>query len=143
MTSTPNAGKATTPKEKVIPEIEYNLIDDLKKAKAHISLSELLKIPSMRENLPKSMILNKSREVQNNNLETCANPNSQKPSMKMTPPLLLTFEILNRGIHNCMIDSGASSNVMPVSVCTKLNANGEPYPTQIVQLDKSRVKVVG
>ena len=47
-TSTSNAGKITTPKEKVIPEIEYNLIDDLKRAKANISLFELLNIPSMR-----------------------------------------------------------------------------------------------
>ena len=32
---------------------------------------------------------------------------------------------------------------MPLSVCKKLNASWEPYPTQIVQLDKSRVRVVG
>ena len=37
-TSTPNTGKATPPKEKVIPEIEYNLVDDLKKDKGSISL---------------------------------------------------------------------------------------------------------
>ena len=29
------------------------------------------------------------------------------------PPFLLTFEIFNRNVHNCMVDSGASSNVMP------------------------------
>jgi hypothetical protein len=33
------------------------------------------------------------------------------------PPFLLTFEIFNRNIHNCMVDSGASSNVMSWSVC--------------------------
>ena len=49
-------------KDKVIFEIEYNLVDDLKKAKENIYLFELLKIPSMRENLPKNMVLNKSRE---------------------------------------------------------------------------------
>ena len=44
-TSTSTAGKEATPKEKVIPELEYDLVDDLKKAKENISLFELLKIP--------------------------------------------------------------------------------------------------
>ena len=91
-------------------------MDELKKAKGNISLFELLKIPSITENLPKNMILNKSREVQNNNLEICANPDSQKPTMKRVPPFLLTFEIFNRNILNCMIDSRASSNVK-VGIC--------------------------
>ena len=56
---TPTAGKETTPKEKVIHEVEYNLVDYLKKDKENISLFELLKIPPIRENLPKSMVLNK------------------------------------------------------------------------------------
>ena len=42
-----------------------------------------------------------------------------------------------------MVDSGASSNVMPLSVCKKLNATYENYPIQIVQLDRSKVKLVG
>ena len=42
-----------------------------------------------------------------------------------------------------MVDSGASSNVMPLSVCKKLNATWENCPIQIVQLDRSKVKVVG
>jgi hypothetical protein len=32
------------------------------------------------------------------------------------PPFLLTFEIFNRNVHNCMVVSGESSNVMPWSV---------------------------
>ena len=42
-----------------------------------------------------------------------------------------------------MIDLGTSSNVMPHSVCKKLNATWEPFPIQIVQLDRSKVKFVG
>ena len=70
-TSVSNTNKRVAQKKTIIPEIEYNLIDDLKRDNYNISLFKLLKIPYMRENLPKSMILNKSREVQNNNnLET-------------------------------------------------------------------------
>ena len=90
-TSTPNVGKPAAPKVKVIPEVEYNLVDDLKRDKENISLFELLKIPSIREILPKNMILNKSREVQNNNLEICAKLYGQKNSVKRVPPFLLTF----------------------------------------------------
>ena len=37
-TSNPNIGKTTLPKEKIIPEFEYNLVDDLKRDKENISL---------------------------------------------------------------------------------------------------------
>ena len=76
MTSTPNTGKATPPKEKVIPEIEYNLVENLKRDKANISLFELLKIKYIIENLPKCMIVNKIREAQNNNFEVCIKPDA-------------------------------------------------------------------
>lgn len=44
-----------------------------------------------------------------------------KRSRFQTPPFLLTFEIFNRNVHNCLVNSGASSNVMPYSVYKKLN----------------------
>ena len=90
-TSTPSAGKAAAPKDKVIPKVEYNLVDDLKRDKANISLFDILKIPYIRENLPKNMVLNKSREVQNNNMEICAKPDGQKISVDRVPPFLLNF----------------------------------------------------
>ena len=43
-------------------------------------------------------------------------------SRSQTPPFVLTFEIFNRNVHNCLFDSGASSNVMPYSIFKKLNA---------------------
>ena len=78
------------------------------------------------------MIIKQPRETQNNNLESYAKPNNQKPGSKGIPPFLLTFEIFNRNVHNCMIDSGASSNVTPLYVYKKLNATWEPFPIQIV-----------
>ena len=41
----------------------------------------------------------------------------------LTPPFLLTFEIFINNVHNYMVDSEASSNVMPFSVCQKLNVD--------------------
>ena len=53
-------------------------------------------------------------------------------SRSMTPPFLLIFEIFNNNIHNCMVDSGTSSNVMPFSVCQKLNVDPKKSNIQIV-----------
>ena len=43
-----------------------------------------------------------------------------KKSSSMTPLFLTTFEIFNMHVHNCLVDSEASSNVIPYSVCKKL-----------------------
>ena len=44
-----------------------------------------------------------------------------------TPPFLLTFEIFNHNVHNCLVDSGALVNVMPLSFYKKIN--GQPKPS--------------
>jgi hypothetical protein len=42
-----------------------------------------------------------------------------------------------------MMDYGASSNVMPLKVCEKLNVKPEESDIQIIHLDRTRVKVIG
>ena len=42
-----------------------------------------------------------------------------------------------------MVYLRASSNVMPLSVCKMLNATWESFLIQIVQLDRSKIRVVG
>ena len=63
-------------------------------------------------------------------------------SKSMTPPFLITFEILNMNIHNCLVDLGASSTVMPYVVAKRLHAIPEKTGTQIMQLDRTNVKVI-
>ena len=46
----------------------------------------------------------------------------RRKSRSQTLPFLLTFEIFNRNVDNFLVDSRASSNLMPYSVCKKLNA---------------------
>ena len=43
-------------------------------------------------------------------------------SRSQTPPFLLTLEIFNRNVHNCLVDSGALLNVIPYLVSKKLDA---------------------
>ena len=64
-------------------------------------------------------------------------------SRSQIPPFLLTFKIFNQNVHNCLVDFGTSSNVMPYLVCKKLNAKPQMSKTKIIQLDRSQVKVFG
>jgi len=38
------------------------------------------------------------------------------------PPFLLSFEIFNYYVHNCLVDSGTVANVMPISIAKQINA---------------------
>lgn len=58
------------------------------------------------------------------------------------PPLLLMFEIFNFNVHNCLVDSGASVNVMPLSVAKKMNAQWDKTYAQIIQLDRTCVPTI-
>ena len=64
-------------------------------------------------------------------------------SKSHTPPLLLNFEVFKKNIHNCLFDSGASSNILPRTVYVKLNVEPQKFVVRIMQLDRSRVKFIG
>ena len=66
----------------------------------------------------------------------------QKSKYK-TPPFLLSFENFNQNIHNFLVDSGASSNVMPFSLCKKLNETLLKISIHIIQLEKTELRVQG
>jgi ribonuclease HI len=174
------------------PKLDYDVVEDLKKLRANISIYELLKFPFLLQkmlqnisdnskngnsndskvgqskvpqksstkgnpgshdkgSLPVPNVNNVNNNVHNvNNSDKVVEENaSKKPqattlsTRKNVPPFLLTFEIFNRNVHNCMVDSGASSNVMPWSVCQKINAKVEPSSLKIIQLDRTDVKVMG
>ena len=60
-----------------------------------------------------------------------------------TPPFLLTLEILNHKVHNCLVDSRSSVNVMLLAVCKRINGHPKPTAWEVTQLDRTNVKVVG
>jgi ribonuclease HI len=174
------------------PKLDYDVVEDLKKLRANISIYELLKFPfllqKMLQNIsdnskngnsngskvgqskipqksstkgspvshdkgslpvPNVNSVNNNAHNVNNSDKVVEENASKKPQVttsntrKNVPPFLLTFEIFNRNVHNCMVDSGASSNVMPWSVCQKINAEVEPSSLKIIQLDRTDVKVMG
>eukprot|EP00253_Pinus_taeda_P020675 PITA_20675 len=61
----------------------------------------------------------------------------------MTAPFLITFEIFNMNVHNCLVDSGASSTMMPYAVAKRLHATLEKTGTRIMQFDRTNMKLIG
>ena len=67
----------------------------------------------------------------------------RRKSRPHTPPFLLTFKIFNQNVYNCLVDSRSSLNVIPYSICKKLNVEPQICKTKIIQLDRSHVMVLG
>jgi hypothetical protein len=114
----------------------------LKITKAYISLFELMKLPRIHENFIKTLQGNTAKKSKEINVgekkgtsktypfDDANAPKSQvvvntflsgQISRSTTPPFLVTFEIFNKNVHNCMMDSCGSSNVIPLKVCEKKN----------------------
>ena len=125
--------------------MEYDIVEDIKKVKANISLFEMCNVPQQKEKLLKAL------ETPEEKLPVNTQPEEEEigeasvggKSKYKTPPFLLTFEIFNHNVHNYLIDSGASVNVMPLSVCKKIDGHPKPSTWQVIQLDRTNVKVIG
>jgi hypothetical protein len=136
------------------PKLDYNVVEDLKKLKANISVMDICRIPQQKEFLLQALNsvenlmagnglernLSSTDLVGKPTVNTCSGDRKENP---FVPPFLLMFEVFNRNLHNCLVDSGASSNVMPLSVCKKLNAIPLKSDKHVIQLDRTQVKVIG
>ena len=121
----PNEEKVNVDKSHSIEQqMDYDIVEDLKKIKATIPLFEMCKVPQQKERLLKAL------EASDETLPTDNQPQEEEEigetsiggkSKSKHPPLLLTFEIFNHNVHNCLVDSGATVNVMPISVCKNIN----------------------
>lgn len=56
---------------------------------------------------------------------------------------MILLDIFNQNVHNFLVDSKASSNMMPLSVCKKFNATPLKSTIHIIKLDRTEVKVKG
>ena len=97
---------------------------------------------NVKENLKAPKVLEEELPTHNQPVEEIVEASVEGKTRFKTPPFLLTIEILNHNVHNCLVDSGSLVNVMPLAVCE--NINGQPKPTtwEVTQLDRTDVKVV-
>lgn len=53
------------------------------------------------------------------------------------PPFLLSFQVFNYNVHKFLVDYSATTNVMPLSIAKKINAQWSETSTRIIQLDRT------
>ena len=116
--------------------MDYDIVEDIKKVKANISLFEMCKMPQQKEILLKALEASDARLPTENRRkeeeEEIGETSIGGKSKNKHPPFLLTFEIFNHNVHNCLVDSGASVNVMPISVCKRINGQPKPSTWRVV-----------
>jgi hypothetical protein len=136
------------------PKLDYNMVEDLKKLRANICFMDMRRIPQQKEFLLHA--LNSiGNPVATSDLERnmSSTDSVSKPTMNtysrdrrenpFVPPFLLTFEVFNRNLHNCLVDSGVSSNMMPLAICNKLGVVPLKSDKNVIKLDRTPVKVMG
>ena len=106
------ANKIETTKEQ---DMGYDIVGDIKKTKSNISLFELCNFPQQRRKLleafdphPNSILEAIEYDDEVNEARIGGISKSQ------TFPFLLSFKIFNHNVHNLLVDSGASSIVVPL-----------------------------
>jgi hypothetical protein len=136
------------------PKLDYNIVEDLKNLKANISVMDMCRIPQQKE-----FMLQALKSIENPTTSTDQGENitptdlKNKPNVNacsedkkgnpFVPPCFLTFEVFNRNLHNCLVDSGESSNVMALSICKKLNTAPLKSYKHVKELDRTQVKFIG
>ena len=107
----PVVDKATKPIDKTSPRnLDFSIVDELKNTRASISLFEITEIAQFIDeivntllekapNLPKDLISN--LDILKPQIEGSM---IRQKSKSQTPPILLTFEIYNHNVQNCMVD---------------------------------------
>lgn len=139
--------------------MEYNIIEDMKKTRANITFHELSKLKHQLKLLFKELhavpiapllavvISQATHEMGRppTSISNKVDPNDIDligGRSKSHTPFLLTFEVFNKNLHNCLVYSDASSNILPKTVCAKLNVQPQKSAVCIVQLDRSQVEVI-
>ena len=125
-------------------EMGYDIIEDIKKTKENISLFEMCNLPQQRKKLLEAFDapVNKPKDdIQSE--EEISEESIGGKSKSITLPFLLSFEIFNHNMHNCLVDYGAATSVMPLSICKKINGKPTLSAEKTIQLDRITVKVVG
>jgi hypothetical protein len=139
----------TPPKSNVYASSELNidLGGWLSNAKMLVPVSEIMKIPSQREKLLKAIDCPSQKKVDIPPATTYQDAPVILQNMdrgnKKNRPFFLSLLVDDFILHNCMLDSGATSNVMTKKVMEQLNLRvSRPYHN-IYAMDSWTIEVHG
>ena len=114
-------------------DMGHDIVEDIKKTKENISLFELCNFPQQRRKFleafdPHPNSIPESIESDDEVNEASIGGKSRSQIL----PFLLSFEIFNHNVHDCLVDFRASSNAMPLSICKMSNVQLIPSPFLII-----------
>lgn len=126
----------------------FILSKELEKVKIEVPLLELVKTPGYKKEIADFINLSQSDEVGD-----IVNLQEEKPVVTFgphveevdssIPPFYISVLLHDFILHNCMLDSGASHNLMPLSMMKELNLKiTKPY-RDLYSFDSKMVKCVG
>lgn len=143
--STPNTSMS-------LPPLDYNIVDDMKKNRANISLFELARIQSQQSILlcalgqtvtDSAASASKGASTPPWSLSIVLNMLQMEEENSDYHPFLLSFKIFDYNDHNCLVDYGAAANIMPLSIAKHINAQWSETSTRIILLDQTLVPAIG
>jgi hypothetical protein len=126
----------------------FNLENEINKIKIHVPLVELAKNPMYRKQIAKMInFADAQSHADVINLE------DDRPTIMFGPhienakdpvaPFYITLTVHDHLLHNCMLDSGASHNLMPKVIMQKLGLEvTRPY-RDLYTFDSRKVKCLG
>jgi hypothetical protein len=159
--SNPSKGALTKahqppPFKPVVPEVKevdrpqayFILENELRKIKILVPLSELLKNEPFKKSImkvlqpPTSVVTSDVISLQDENPAITVGPHIEDGS-DASPPFYISLNIHDKILHNCLMDSGASHNVMPKVVMEELGLEiTNPYQ-DLYSFDSKKFKCLG
>jgi len=133
--------KATSPNtSKMLDALDYNIVEDMKEYQGNILISKLTRITSQLELLLQALCKPSSGSNPSLHKGPCKSSGPMKLFLNafkleantLYPPFLLTLKIFNYNVHNYLVDSGASINVMSLSISKKINAKWDNIDAHII-----------
>jgi hypothetical protein len=102
-------------------QMTYNVVEDLSKLRITLPFTEVVKIPQKREFFLRLLDdLSEKEEV----VVTSPKQSHNKSTVKLRgkiPPFYISIENHDVALHNCLADTGATNNIMPLVVMEALS----------------------
>ncbi len=125
----------------------FNLEQEISKIKVFVPFNELLKNTEYRKQIQNMLISQENRSdilnLEDDHPALLFGPRVADSSTEYISPFYISLNVLGMTLRNAMVDSGASHNLMPLSVMEKLGLDiTRPYKS-LFSFDSRKVECVG